>query len=72
MASLVIKQVPDELHQRLKTEAKRHHRSMNKHVIALLSDALGSGVESPRFAAAEGRFALTDEWLQRAKQEGRP
>jgi len=55
----------------LKEEAKRHHRSMNKHVIALLSDALGVTEEERAITPVRGRFPLTDEWLSRARQEGR-
>ena len=40
MASMLIKNLPDDLHQALKQRAKRHHRSLNKEIIALLEDAL--------------------------------
>ena len=30
MASVLIKNLPDELHQRLKQRARRHHRGLNK------------------------------------------
>lgn len=36
MANLTLKNVPPELHRNLKKQAKAHHRSLNKEVIATL------------------------------------
>lgn len=36
MAALVIKNLPDAIHRRLKEQAERHHRSMTKEAIAQL------------------------------------
>lgn len=36
MASLVIKNLPDELHALLKKSSKKHHRSMTQEAIAIL------------------------------------
>lgn len=36
MKSLVIKNIPDELHTRLKRNAQLNHRSLNKEIIAVL------------------------------------
>ena len=35
MPALVIRDLPTILHQRLKQEAERHHRSMNREIIAI-------------------------------------
>ena len=40
MTGLIIRDVPEELHKKLKQQATRHHRSMNKEAIALLEQAL--------------------------------
>ena len=40
MASVLIKNLPDALHQQLKRRAEKHHRSLNKEVIALIEAAL--------------------------------
>jgi len=40
MASALIKNLPDALHQQLKRRAEIHHRSLNKEVIALIEAAL--------------------------------
>ena len=40
MASILIKNLPDALHQQLKRRAEKHHRSLNKEVIASIEAAL--------------------------------
>ena len=43
MKSLSIKNVPDELVERLKTRAKRNHRSMQGEMLAIMEEAVPSG-----------------------------
>jgi plasmid stability protein len=40
MSNLVLRNVPEELHQRLKESAAAHHRSMTKEAIVILKAAL--------------------------------
>jgi len=40
MAALVIKNLPDSLHRRLKEEAARNRRSMTQQALAILENAL--------------------------------
>ena len=40
MPAVVIRDLPTILHQRLKQEAERHHRSMNREIIAILEKVL--------------------------------
>jgi plasmid stability protein len=40
MTTLTIKNLPSELYTRLKTQAKKNHRSINSEVIAVLEKAL--------------------------------
>ncbi len=40
MATLVLRNVPDDLYQRLKQTAAAHHRSMNQEAIVVLKGAL--------------------------------
>jgi len=40
MAAVVVRGLPPALHQRLKQEAERHHRSMNREIIAILESEL--------------------------------
>lgn len=44
MATLVIKNVPDDLHADLKRQAEQHHRSVTKEVVNLIEQ----GVREPR------------------------
>ena len=70
MASILIKDIPADLHDRLRQAAQRDHRSLNKEVIALLEEALKPrSVELP--SPIRGAFALTPDWLERAISEGR-
>lgn len=41
MATLVIKNLPDDLHARLKAQARRHHRSLTQEVAYLLEAGVG-------------------------------
>jgi plasmid stability protein len=70
MASLLIKNVPPELHARLQETARRNHRSMTKQVIAILEVALGQEpTELPPLL--KGAFPLDQDWLDRAIADGR-
>ncbi len=40
MSGLLIKDLPPELHCKLKEEAARHHRSMSRQALLLLEEAL--------------------------------
>ena len=70
MPSILIKDIPADLHERLRQAALRDHRSLNKQVIALLEEAL-----TPRYVELpppiRATFALTTDWLERAIAEGR-
>ena len=72
MPGLVIKDLPAKLHRKLKQQAARHHRSMTKEVLVVLERALGEDAQ-PKEAPPpfKGRFALTDEFITRARREGR-
>lgn len=71
MPALLIKDVPPELHARLKREAARNHRSMNRHALVLLEQAINLSA-APEFPVpVKGKFLLTDKWLKAAKREGR-
>lgn len=72
MAGLVIKDLPDELHRKLKAQAARHHRSMTKEAVALLERGLQMEdvVQEPP-APYRGKFQLDEKFLDAAKREGR-
>lgn len=72
MPGLLIKDLPSELHRKLKEQAARHHRSMTKEALALLQQALEPTPEvrelPPPF---RGRVRLTDRLIDEAKRQGR-
>lgn len=72
MPGFVIKELPEELHRRLKEQAARHHRSMTKEVLAVLEQALGAQLSQSNMPAPfRGRIKLTDKILDKARREGR-
>lgn len=81
MATLTLKNVPEELVDVLKQEAKQNRRSLNQEALARLERSLESRKRSGAETVASlrllhKRFArpafLTDRFLERAKNEGRP
>ena len=77
MPTLVVKNLPEPLHARLKAQAHAHHRSMTKEVIALIEQ----GILAPRSIRSPARplpplvrlstGPLTTEWIEAAIAEGR-
>ena len=84
MATLTIKNMPNELYDRLKQRAAGHRRSINGEAIVLLEQSLGAGrtdIEAALQAridarrerlAREGLPPLTDDFLTEANNWGRP
>jgi hypothetical protein len=72
MPSLVIKNLPPEVHRRLKEQAVKNHRSMTKQAIDILEK--GSFLSSPvrKIKPFKGRFILTEEFVNFAKRESLP
>lgn len=79
MMTITLKNIPDELHRRLKERAASHHRSLNSEIIAALEmltrnepfDAQ-SYLERVRRLRPAGHERLTLEDFQRSRDEGRP
>lgn len=44
MPDILIKQVPEGLHTKLRDQARRHGRSMNQEVLAILAKKLGTEI----------------------------
>lgn len=83
MATLTLKNVPDDLHRRLKARAERNHRSLNREAIRCLEASVApemsvAHVDEPaerarafrEQLAAEGVW-ITAEDVERAIEEGR-
>ena len=80
MATVTLKNVPDELVRTLKAEAKQNRRSLNQEALARLESSLAaprrSGGETVKMLRRlhrrlAGRPPLTDALLRRAKSDGR-
>lgn len=71
MPALVIKDLPAEIHRRLKDDAAQHHRSMTQQAIVILEQALHRVRTIPAFKAYKGKFPLTNDFINTAKREGR-
>jgi plasmid stability protein len=80
MATLTIKNIPDDLYEKLKFSAEANRRSINSEVIVLIERAFRSHKPSPeeiqerarRLREMTAHCYLTEEELNRAKNEGRP
>ena len=71
MPGIVIRDLPPALHERLREEAHRHHRSMAKEVVTILEDVLGKSTERAYPPPVRLAFPLMDEFLNKAKRWGR-
>ena len=71
MASLLIKNIPREVHEWLKREAQRNRRSMTQETIMVLEERMRR-FRVVRFPPpVRTRTILTAEFIDRAKREGR-
>jgi len=78
MATLTIKNVPDQLYHRLKRQAERNRRSLNGETLVCLERALEAGQEDEAALLEElqvlreaSEVYLTDEVVRSAIDEGR-
>jgi plasmid stability protein len=77
MPGLLIKNVPPELHRKLKERARDHRRSLSSEVLVLLETAVGGAAGPPSLEAidrlrVQGHEPLTDEIIASARATGRP
>lgn len=77
MATVTLKNVPDELHEKIKTSAAVNRRSINQ-VIFLIEQALAANAAGTEATLAEVRLLreklgiyVTEEEVTKAKNEGR-
>ena len=80
MASITVKNIPDDLYEKLKEAAALHHRSVNSEIIVCLERALAPYRLSSEQAIAEAKAlrqgikgnSLSVSELTEAKDWGRP
>ena len=72
MTDLLIRQVPDDLHTKLKKRARDNRRSMSQEILFLLEQSMTE--ERPAVPVLprplRGAFPIDDDWLWRAREEG--
>ena len=74
MSTLVIKNLPDALHARLKKQAQRNHRSVTKEVVSLIESGLVASRQPPKLSPPlklAGGYRPTVEEIEAAIAEGR-
>lgn len=71
MPGLMIKALPDKLHKQLKRQAKANHRSMAQEALMILEQGVIVAPKRKLPPLYRGKFLLTEEWLDKAKREGR-
>ena len=80
MPALTVKNIPQELYERLKQSARVKHRSINSEVIACLEQTLFARKASPEDVLARARvlrertagYPITDDEFSQYKSAGRP
>ena len=79
MATLTIKNLPDDIYAALTAVAKKHRRSINSEAIVHLEESLrreSAGLisldEIRKLRKSTAGLWLTDDILDKAKNEGRP
>ena len=79
MPTITVKNIPANLHRRLKARAASHGRSVNAEILRCLKEAVGAvpidrRALLDRAAALRGRVKgrLTDDLLAQIRAEGRP
>ena len=73
MSGLLIKNVPPEIHRKLREDAARNHRSMTRHALALLEAAL-AGTPAPAGKPPKPvhpAFPVSAKLIRNAIREGR-
>lgn len=80
MPTITLKNIPDSLYTQLKVAAGSHHRSLNSEILYCVERTLGihkinvsEHLEMARkLRAKTAQHNITDQELNKAKNEGRP
>jgi plasmid stability protein len=74
MPTLVVKNLPEVLHERLKAHAQANHRSVTKEVVSMIEQALKAPARAPVDLPPPIKLRsgpATSEWIEAAIQDGR-
>jgi plasmid stability protein len=77
MAGLLIKDLPEDLHRRLKERAAAHRRSMSREALLILEESLRDRAGPPSLDEIDdlrvrGDRPLTQRLIDQARGSGRP
>ena len=77
MAKILLRDVPDDVHESLRRRADANRRSMNQEAVRILEEALRDRAGPPSLEELDalrirGRGPLSDALLQEARESGRP
>ena len=71
MPAFLVKDLPTPLHERLRQEAERHHRSINREVIAILGRELGGIRPAALPPPVKLRNPVNPQWIADVIREAR-
>ena len=71
MPSLILRNVPEEVHRKLKERAARHHRSMTKEAVAILEEELSEPGPVRIPEPVKPKKPIPASVIDRAIEEGR-
>lgn len=71
MPSIVVKDIPEKLHKRLKAQAREHRRSMSQEILTILENGLVPLKRRKLPPLVKANVLITDEMINAAKREGR-
>ena len=73
MSALLIRDLPPEVHRKLKLLAQHNRRSLSAEASSLIEQALAAQTQPIQELPVPfvGAFPITDDWLASAKNEGR-
>lgn len=79
MPSITVKNIPDEIYDKVREQAKDHHRSINSEIIACLEQTVQAKSISPNDILQEARRlrkkakgSLSSQEIEAAINTGRP
>lgn len=77
--NITIRDIPDEIYEKLKLQANKHHRSINSEVIVYLKRIVQSHQHSPEQIIARAKNlkqkangSLSMKQIQKSIEQGRP
>ncbi|MDZ7719143.1 MAG: Arc family DNA-binding protein [Balneolaceae bacterium] len=79
MPSITVKNIPEEIYDRVREQAKAHHRSINSEIIACLEQTVNPQqvstddiLQEARRLRKKAKGSLSSEEIESAINQGRP